>query len=133
MHFFLLIYLKKKIKNKIGIVGLGMCKKAAKKSNVKMEICLLVQHDYLKIYDWLDHVLWLWRCGCITNLAHISDVSGELQITLQEVINMIDSTTNKEMILTNVSQEEMMLTNVGQEKMMLTNVGQEEMMLTNIG
>ena len=50
----------------------------------------------------------------------------ELQITLQEVIDMID-------MLINVSYKEMTLANIGQEEMTLANVSQEEMTLANVG
>ena len=60
------------------------------------------------------------------------DDRHELQITLQEVINMIDMLINvsqEETTLANVGQEETMLANVSQEEMTLANVSQEEMML----
>ncbi len=37
-----------------------------------MEICLLVRYEDHKFSDWMYHVIVLWRCGCATNLAHIS-------------------------------------------------------------
>ncbi len=63
------------------------------------------------------------------------DDQQDLQITLQEVINMIDMLINvsqEETMLVNISQEKMMLANVSQEETMLANVSQEEMMLANV-
>ncbi len=47
-----------------------------------------------------------------------------MQITLQEVIDMID-------ILISIEQEEMMQSNTAQEETMQSNAAQEEMMQSN--
>ncbi len=63
------------------------------------------------------------------------DDRHELQITLQEVINIINMLINvsqEETTLANVSQKETMLANVNQEKITLANVSQEETILANV-
>ncbi len=63
----------------------------------------------------------MWQNQNLSREAQQDD-RHELQITLQEVIDMID-------MLINVSQEETTLVNVSQEEMTLANVSQEKTML----
>ena len=68
----------------------------------------------------------MWRNPSSSTATQQDNLSGDLQITLQEVIDMISGSTNEEIIRDNIDHEETIGDNIDHEETIGDNIVHEK-------